>query len=107
LDASRTSGFQDEGIFAAIQGGDVLVHHPYESFDASVEAFIYTAADDPQTISIKMTAYRIGDDTLFAKSLVRAAEQEKQVACVIETKACSTKSEIGIVNLRKCEKVTW
>jgi polyphosphate kinase len=79
--------FQDEGIFAAIQGGDVLVHHPYESFDASIEAFIHTAADDPQTISIKMTAYRIGDDTPFVKSLVRAAEQGKQVACVMEIKA--------------------
>jgi polyphosphate kinase len=65
----------------------VLVHHPYESFDASVEAFIHTAADDPQTISIKMTAYRIGDDTPFVKSLVRAAEQGKQVACVMEIKA--------------------
>lgn len=53
---------------------------PYESFDASVEAFIRTAADDPQTISIKMTTYRIGDDTPFVKSLVRAAEQGKQVA---------------------------
>jgi len=79
--------FQDEGIFAAIQAGDVLVHHPYESFDASIEAFIHTAADDPQTISIKMTAYRIGDDTPFVKSLVRAAEQGKQVACVMEIKA--------------------
>ena len=79
--------FQDETIFAAIQASDVLVHHPYESFDASVEAFIHTAADDPQTISIKMTAYRIGDDTPFVKSLVRAAEQGKQVACVMEIKA--------------------
>jgi polyphosphate kinase len=79
--------FQNVGIFAAIQAGDVLVHHPYESFDASVEAFIHSAADDPQTISIKMTAYRIGDDTPFVKSLVRAAEQGKQVACVMEIKA--------------------
>jgi polyphosphate kinase len=78
---------RDGGIFATIQAHDVLVHHPYESFDASVEAFIHTAADDPQTISIKMTAYRIGDDTPFVKSLVRAAEQGKQVACVMEIKA--------------------
>jgi polyphosphate kinase len=74
-------------IFPAIQAGDVLVHHPYESFDASVEQFISAAADDPQTISIKMTAYRIGDDTPFVKSLVRAAESGKQVACVMEIKA--------------------
>ena len=74
-------------IFAGIQAGDVLVHHPYDSFDASVEHFISTAADDPQTVSIKMTAYRIGDDTPFVKSLIRAAEHGKQVACVMEIKA--------------------
>ena len=65
----------------------MLVHHPYESFDASVEHFISAAADDPQTVSIKMTAYRIGDDTPFVKSLIRAAERGKQVACVMEIKA--------------------
>ena len=74
-------------IFSVIQAGDVLVHHPYESFDSSVEHFISAAADDPQTISIKMTAYRIGDDTPFVKSLIRAAERGKQVACVMEIKA--------------------
>ena len=63
------------------------MHHPYESFDDSVEHFISAAADDPQTISIKMTAYRIGDDTPFVKSLIRAAERGKQVACVMEIKA--------------------
>jgi len=74
-------------VFAAIQAGDILVHHPYESFDASVEHFVSAAADDPLTISIKMTAYRIGDDTPFVKSLIRAAEHGKQVACVMEIKA--------------------
>jgi len=74
-------------VFAAIQAGDVLLHHPYDSFDGSVEHFIRTAADDPQTVSIKMTAYRIGDDTPFVKSLIRAAEHGKQVACVMEIKA--------------------
>jgi polyphosphate kinase len=74
-------------IFAAIRAGDILVHHPYDSFDASVEHFIHAAADDPQTVSIKMTAYRIGDDTPFVKSLIRAAEAGKQVACVMELKA--------------------
>jgi len=76
-----------DGVFAAIQAGDVLVHHPYESFDASVEHFISVAADDPDTVAIKMTAYRIGDDTPFVKSLIRAAEHGKQVACVMEIKA--------------------
>lgn len=78
---------ESESIFAAIQARDVLVHHPYESFDASVEHFISEAADDPNTVSIKMTAYRIGDDTPFVKSLVRGAESGKQVACVMEIKA--------------------
>jgi polyphosphate kinase len=84
-----TATFEDgsESMFAAIQAGDVLVHHPYDSFDASVEHFISAAADDPSTLSIKMTAYRIGDDTPFVKSLVRAAESGKQVACVMEIKA--------------------
>jgi polyphosphate kinase len=77
----------EENIFAAILARDILVHHPYESFDSSVEHFVSAAADDPQTISIKMTAYRIGDDTPFVKSLIRAAEHGKQVACVMEIKA--------------------
>ena len=75
------------GFFSAIQAGDVLVHHPYDSFDGSIEQFIRTAADDPLTVSIKMTAYRIGDDTPFVQSLIRAAESGKQVACVMEIKA--------------------
>src|SRR5262245_49331541 len=74
-------------VFSAIQAGDILLHHPYDSFDASVEHFISAAADDPRTVSIKMTAYRIGDDTPFVTSLIRAAERGKQVACVIELQA--------------------
>ena len=74
-------------IFSAIHDGDILVHHPYESFEASIERFIKEAADDPQTLALKMTVYRVGDDTPFVKSLVRAAEAGKQVACVIELKA--------------------
>jgi len=74
-------------VFAAIRAADVLVHHPYESFEASVEHFIAAAAADPETVAVKMTAYRIGDDTPFVKSLVKAAEGGKQVACVIEIKA--------------------
>ena len=77
----------DPDVFAAIREADVLVDHPYDSFDASVEQFVAAAADDPQTVAIKMTVYRIGDDTPFVKSLIRAAESGKQVACVIEIKA--------------------
>ena len=77
----------DGDIFSAIRAGDVLLHHPYDSFYASVERFIREAADDPQTVSIKMTVYRVGDDTPFVQSLIRAAEAGKQVACVIELNA--------------------
>jgi polyphosphate kinase len=76
-----------DDIFAAIRAGDVLLHHPYDSFEDSVERFIAAAADDAETVAVKMTAYRIGDDTPFVKSLVKAAEGGKQVACVIEIKA--------------------
>jgi len=74
-------------VTAAIDAGNILVHHPYESFDVSVERFIDEAADDPKTLAIKMTVYRVGDDTPFVRSLIRAAEAGKQVACVIELTA--------------------
>jgi polyphosphate kinase len=77
----------DSDLFAAIRAGDVLVHHPYESFDASVERFIREAAEDPGTTTIKMTVYRLGDDTPFVRSLIKAAENAKQVACLVELKA--------------------
>jgi polyphosphate kinase len=74
-------------IFSAIRAGDIHVHHPYESFEDSVSHFISAAAEDPETVAVKMTVYRIGDDTPFVKALVKAAESGKQVACVIELKA--------------------
>jgi polyphosphate kinase len=77
----------DTDIFSSIRAGDVLVHHPYESFDASVERFIRDAADDPAVTTIKMTVYRLGDDTPFVRSLIKAAENGKQVACLVELKA--------------------
>jgi polyphosphate kinase len=77
----------DTDIFASIRAGDVLVQHPYESFDASVERFIREAAEDAATTTIKMTVYRLGDDTPFVRSLIKAAENGKQVACLVELKA--------------------
>jgi len=77
----------DVNMFDAIRAGDLLVHHPYESFHDSVERFIRTAAEDARTLAIKMTVYRVGDDTPFVQSLIKAAEAGKQVACVIELKA--------------------
>jgi polyphosphate kinase len=77
----------ESDIFTAIRAGDILLHQPYDSFYAGVERFIREAADDPLTVSIKMTVYRVGDDTPFVQSLIRAAEAGKQVACVIELNA--------------------
>ena len=65
----------------------MLVHFPYESFDASVERFIREGAADPSTLGVKMTVYRVGDDTPFVRWLIAAAESGKQVACVIELQA--------------------
>jgi polyphosphate kinase len=82
------TGLDEEAdLFAVIRAGDVLVHHPYESFDATVERFIRDAADDPAVTTIKMTVYRLGDDTPFVRSLIKAAENGKQVACLVELKA--------------------
>jgi polyphosphate kinase len=77
----------DDDFFAAIRAGDILLHHPYDSFDAGVDRFIREAADDASTVSIKMTIYRVGDDTPLMRSLIRAAEAGKEVACVIELNA--------------------
>jgi polyphosphate kinase len=76
-----------QSIFAAIKDADFLFHHPYESFSATVERFIYEAATDPKVLAIKMTLYRTGDNSPFIKALIRAAEQGKQVVCLIELKA--------------------
>lgn len=77
----------DTDIFSAIHAADLLVHSPYESFNASVERFIRSAADDPKVLAIKMTMYRTGDDSPFVRTLIRAAESGTQVVCLVELKA--------------------
>jgi len=79
-----TSG---RSIFEVIREGDVLVHHPYESFGASVEKFIQAATEDPDVLAIKLTLYRIGADSAIARLLQQAAERGKQVAVLIELRA--------------------
>ncbi|MBV2168940.1 MAG: polyphosphate kinase 1 [Bdellovibrio sp.] len=75
------------GIFNSIKIADQLIHNPFESFAASVEKFIRVACDDPKVLAIKMTLYRTGDNSPFIRSLIRAAEQGKQVVCLVELKA--------------------
>jgi len=77
----------DADIFSTLRQGDVLVHHPYDSFAASVERFISAAVSDPRVLAIKQTLYRTSPSSPFVPELIRAAEAGKQVACLVELRA--------------------
>ena len=77
----------EQGVFEEIKAGDVLVHHPYHSFEGTVQRFLDAAASDPDVLAIKAAIYRTARDSKVIESLIEAARNGKQVAVMVELKA--------------------
>jgi polyphosphate kinase len=80
------AGSQEEDIFALVRQGDILLHHPFDSFQPVVE-FLKVAARDPSVLAIKMCLYRVGRNSPIVEALLEAVEEHKQVAVLVELKA--------------------